>query len=65
MSAKKDSLLTGRWSFSVDRGGTFTDIIGVAPNGQIHVQKILSKTAADPDATLVGIRKILDESGNG
>ena len=30
------------WSFWVDRGGTFTDLIGCDPEGQLHVRKVLS-----------------------
>ncbi len=31
-----------RWSFWIDRGGTFTDVIGRAPGGELHVRKVLS-----------------------
>src|SRR4051794_23110830 len=30
------------WQFWIDRGGTFTDVIGVSPDGQLHVRKVLS-----------------------
>jgi 5-oxoprolinase (ATP-hydrolysing) len=40
------------WRFWIDRGGTFTDVIGVAPEGRLYVRKALSRTAepsrADP-----------------
>ena len=29
------------WSFWIDRGGTFTDGIGVAPDGALHIAKVL------------------------
>ena len=45
----------GRWHFFVDRGGTFTDCIGVAPSGETRVVKILSSD----EAPLVGIRALL------
>lgn len=32
----------GGWHFWVDRGGTFTDVIGIAPSGQGVVRKVLS-----------------------
>ena len=32
------------WSFAIDRGGTFTDIIGFDPEGELHSLKILSKS---------------------
>ena len=31
------------WQFWIDRGGTFTDVIGVSPDGQLHVRKVLSQ----------------------
>ena len=38
------------WSFWVDRGGTFTDLIGCDPQGTLHVRKVLSEAteAGDP-----------------
>jgi len=43
------------WEFWVDRGGTFTDCIGLAPDGALHVAKVLSSD----DAAVAGIRAIL------
>ncbi len=44
----------------VDRGGTFTDLIGVAPNGQVTTCKLLSKNEHQyEDATIEGIRRLL------
>ena len=40
----------GGWHFWVDRGGTFTDLIGCDPSGQLHVRKVLSAGAADDPA---------------
>ena len=34
------------WQFWIDRGGTFTDIIGRAPDGRLIVDKRLSESAA-------------------
>ncbi|MCA9435618.1 MAG: hydantoinase B/oxoprolinase family protein, partial [Candidatus Omnitrophica bacterium] len=45
-----------RWKFWIDRGGTFTDCIGVSPEGAVHVVKVLSSDSAP----LVGIRRILN-----
>ncbi len=46
-----------RWRFFVDRGGTFTDCIGVDTlRGTVHVTKLLSSD----DAPLVGIRRLLE-----
>ena len=41
---------TGRWEFWLDRGGTFTDCIGVAPDGVRHIRKVLSSDAAPVEA---------------
>ncbi len=48
------------WQFWIDRGGTFTDIVAQAPDGQIRVHKLLSENPQRyPDAALQGIREIL------
>ncbi|EJZ19919.1 hydantoin utilization protein A [Rhizobium sp. Pop5] len=31
------------WDFWIDRGGTFTDVIGRDPTGQLHARKMLPK----------------------
>ena len=37
------------WHFWVDRGGTFTDLIGCDPSGRLHVRKVLSEgSGRDP-----------------
>jgi 5-oxoprolinase (ATP-hydrolysing) len=33
-----------RWDFWIDRGGTFTDVIGRDPKGQLHARKLLSQS---------------------
>lgn len=49
-----------RWDFWIDRGGTFTDVIGVAPDGQLHSHKLLSENPESyPDAAVQGIRDLL------
>ena len=32
-----------RWQFWIDRGGTFTDVVGRAPSGVLHTLKLLSE----------------------
>jgi len=32
-----------RWQFWVDRGGTFTDIVGRHPDGRLMTHKLLSE----------------------
>src|ERR1700730_4630265 len=34
------------WQFWIDRGGTFTDVIGLSPAGELHVRKVLSAPSA-------------------
>ena len=48
-----------RWEFAIDRGGTFTDCIGIAPDGALHTAKVLSSDSA----AIEGIRAILTRAG--
>ena len=49
-----------RWEFWIDRGGTFTDVIGRAPDGSLHTLKLLSENSSQyADATVEGIRRLL------
>ncbi len=48
-----------QWQFWVDRGGTFTDCIGLAPDGALHTAKVLSSDTAPVE----GIRTILQRCG--
>ena len=52
------------WQFWIDRGGTFTDVIGVSPNGQLHVRKVLSQLGGASDPGIRGARDILSTSGD-
>ena len=48
------------WQFWIDRGGTFTDVVGRAPDGSLHTHKLLSENPeAYEDAALQGIRDLL------
>jgi len=51
---------TDRWQLSIDRGGTFTDVIGIDPDGRLHTAKLLSDSPAYPHAAIEGIRRLLD-----
>ncbi len=49
-----------RWQFWIDRGGTFTDVVGRAPDGTLHTAKLLSQNPGHyPDAAVEGIRRLL------
>ena len=49
------------WQFWIDRGGTFTDVIGMSPQGVLHVRKVLSSAPGDGagDPGLAAARAIL------
>jgi 5-oxoprolinase (ATP-hydrolysing) len=50
----------GSWDFWIDRGGTFTDIIGWRPDGGLVAHKLLSENPeAYRDAAVQGIRDLL------
>ena len=49
-----------QWEFWIDRGGTFTDIVARAPNGQLSIHKLLSENPEHyADAAIQGIRDLL------
>jgi 5-oxoprolinase (ATP-hydrolysing) len=49
-----------RWEFWIDRGGTFTDVIGRAPDNSLHTLKLLSENSAQyEDAAVEGMRRLL------
>lgn len=56
---------SGKFRFSVDRGGTFTDVYAEIPGGEgFRVVKLLSEDPDNyPDAPREGIRRILAEAG--
>ncbi len=49
----------GGWDFWIDRGGTFTDVIGRDPKGRLHALKLLSDSALYDDAAVEAIRRLL------
>jgi 5-oxoprolinase (ATP-hydrolysing) len=53
-------MTTRRWQFWIDRGGTFTDVVGRAPDGALHTLKLLSDNPEHyRDAAVEGIRRLL------
>jgi 5-oxoprolinase (ATP-hydrolysing) len=61
--APADSLRSG-WQFWIDRGGTFTDVIGLSPDGAMHVHKVPSLPAgATGDPGLNAARAMLSMVG--
>jgi 5-oxoprolinase (ATP-hydrolysing) len=50
----------GSWDFWIDRGGTFTDVIGRRPDGTLIAHKLLSDNPeAYGDAAVQGIRDLI------
>ena len=54
---------TQRWQFWIDRGGTFTDIVGRTPDGELRTLKLLSENPEHEaggyrDAAVEGIRRL-------
>jgi 5-oxoprolinase (ATP-hydrolysing) len=47
------------WSFWIDRGGTFTDVIGQADDGEEVSLKLLSSSPAYEDAAVEAMRRVL------
>src|SRR5471032_2012125 len=57
MPARKPPQL---WDFWIDRGGTFTDVVGRRPDGSLTAHKLLSENPeAYSDAAVQGIRDLL------
>jgi 5-oxoprolinase (ATP-hydrolysing) len=49
-----------RWQFWIDRGGTFTDVVGKKPDGTLVTHKLLSENPEQyKDAAVAGIRYLL------
>jgi 5-oxoprolinase (ATP-hydrolysing) len=51
---------SAQWDFWIDRGGTFTDVIGRRPDGTLLAHKLLSENSeVYADAAVQGIRDLL------
>jgi 5-oxoprolinase (ATP-hydrolysing) len=59
MSSTDYATANPQWQFWIDRGGTFTDCLGVSPTGEFHATKVLSSDAAPVEA----IRQVLAAAG--
>ena len=51
--------VTSGWTFWIDRGGTFTDVIGRGPDGAEQTLKLLSASPSYPDAAVEAMRRLL------
>ena len=55
---------TAGWEFWIDRGGTFTDVIGAGPQGELVVRKVPSVTRGEErDPGLTAALSILRDAG--
>jgi 5-oxoprolinase (ATP-hydrolysing) len=60
MKATKAMTSASQWEFWIDRGGTFTDVVGRRPDGTLAAYKLLSENPeAYGDAAVQGIRNLL------
>ena len=52
------------WTFAIDRGGTFTDVVARSSDGRLRVEKLLSENPGRyEDAALEAIRRVLSDEG--
>ena len=52
------------WQFWIDRGGTFTDLVGISPHGKQVVRKVLSEQPTQlGDPAVQAIREVLGING--
>src|SRR5690242_20385876 len=59
-TATRNAAATQSWDFWIDRGGTFTDVVGRRPDGTLTAHKLLSENPeAYRDAAVQGIRDLL------
>lgn len=49
-----------RWTFWIDRGGTFTDVVGRTRDGREATAKLLSVSTAWADSAVEGMRRLMD-----
>jgi 5-oxoprolinase (ATP-hydrolysing) len=56
----KSTVFRDKWQFWIDRGGTFTDVVGKKPDGSLVTHKLLSDNPEQyRDAAVAGIRHLL------
>ncbi|GAA4779809.1 hydantoinase B/oxoprolinase family protein [Stakelama sediminis] len=56
--------MTESWTFAIDRGGTFTDIVARCSDGRYRVEKLLSDNPGQyEDAASEGVRRVLVDEG--
>ena len=54
------------WHFAIDRGGTFTDVVALTPEGRLVTDKLLSENPDHyPDAASEAVRRLMARHGEG
>ena len=62
---RRPEFMNNGWNFWIDRGGTFTDIVGRLPDGTLVTHKLLSDNPRQySDAAVQGIRDLLHLAPN-
>jgi len=62
ISANFRAMTVGSWQFWIDRGGTFTDVVALRPDGSLETAKLLSENPEQyDDAAAEGIRRMVAE----
>ncbi|HEX5237570.1 MAG TPA: hydantoinase B/oxoprolinase family protein [Sphingomicrobium sp.] len=51
------------WTFAIDRGGTFTDVVARSSDGELQVEKLLSDDPRYEDAALEAIGRVIKSAG--
>ena len=52
------------WRFAIDRGGTFTDVVALTPDGSLVTDKLLSENPGHySDAASEAVRRLMGEHG--
>ena len=60
MTSTVNPVARDTWQFWIDRGGTFTDVVGRRPDGSLVTHKLLSENPEQyADAAVAGIRHLL------
>ncbi|ABC63944.1 hydantoinase B/oxoprolinase family protein [Erythrobacter litoralis] len=54
------------WQFAIDRGGTFTDVVALTPDGNLVTDKLLSENPEHyEDAASEAVRRLMAQHGEG
>ncbi|MEO1220910.1 MAG: hydantoinase B/oxoprolinase family protein [Pseudomonadota bacterium] len=52
------------WRFAIDRGGTFTDVVALSPDGELMTDKLLSENPGHyEDAASEAVRRLMEKHG--